>query len=473
MKARVRTALGTLVLVAAAAAAVAVALRVEKTGEAEKTRKEAEEKLLSFDRSKVRELTVEAKGGSVHLVKAGDGWRITAPVVTDAEQYAVDAILDKLATVRRRSEAAAADAGGLERFGLDHPSVRVTAGLDGGGSAALALGETNSFDGSIFARAGAGPAVIVGSDTRWPLERDLFDLREKRVLPLADKDVAGLKVTGPKVSYALVREDGHWKVSGPISDRADDATVNRILAALRGLRATRFVDTPGPDRDYGLDRPRWTIRLTAPGGAVRTITLGAPPPPAKGKPPAGVLFARLSGVRALAAVADTSAKDLEADAFALRDKTILAFDRDKVAAVRLESGGNAVEVQRKPAAPDAGPGEDWVLTSPRAAPAQRWKMSGLLATLSSLRATRFADESGESAAQRGLAAPSRTVTLLGSDGKTLGRLEVGREEGEKVYVRSSSSPRIYEVEKSRLAELPRSADDLEEKPATPAQGKGG
>jgi len=468
MKARARTALGTLVLVAAASAAVAVALRVEKKGKEEKTRKETEEKLLSFDRAKVRELTVEAKGGTVHLVKAGEGWRITAPVEADAERYAVDAILDKLATVRRRSEVS--DAGGLERFGLDHPSVRITAGLEGGGSAILALGETNSFDGSIFARVGSGPALVVGSDARWPLEKDLFDLREKRVLTLADQDVARLEVTGPKGQYALAREDGHWKASGPIADRADEATVNRILGALRGLRATRFVDAPGPDRDYGLDRPRWTVRLTAPGGAVRTLSLGAPPPRKKGEPAEAVLYARVSGSRTLAAVANIAAKDLEADAFALRDKTVLPFDREKVAAVRLESDGNAIEVQKKPAAPDAGPGDDWALTSPRAAPAQRWKMSSLLSTLSALRATRFADESGKSAGERGLASPSRTVTLLGADGKSLGRLEVGKEEGDKVYVRSSTGPRIYEVEKARLADLPRSADDLEEKPAAPAKG---
>jgi len=471
MKARVRTALGTLVLVGAAAAAVAVALRVEKKGDEEKTRKETEEKLLSFDRAKVRELTVEAKGGSVRLVKAGEGWRITAPVEADAERYAVDAILDKLATVRRRSEVAAADAGGFERFGLDRPSVRVAAGLEGGGSTVLSLGETNSFDGSIFARADSGPAVIVGADTRWPLERDLFDLRDKRVLSFADQEVARLEVTGPKARYALAKEKDHWTVSRPVDDRADDATVNRILGALRGLRATRFVDAPGPDRDYGLDRPRWTVRLASPGGAVRKVSLGAPPPRKKGQPAEAVLYARVSGSRAVAAVADTSAKDLEADAFALRDKTVLPFLREKVTAVRLESGGSAVEVQKKPAAPDAGPGDDWVLTSPRAAPAQRWKMSSLLATLSSLRATRFADESGRSAGERGLAAPSRTVTLLGADGKALGRLEIGKEEGEKVYVRSSTGPRIYEVEKARLADLPRSADDLEEKPA--AAGKGG
>jgi hypothetical protein len=380
----------------------------------------------------------------------------------------VDAILDMLATVRRRS--GVADAGGLERFGLDRPSVRVSAGLEGGGSAVLSLGETNAFDGSIFARAGSGPAVVVGSDTRWPLERDLFDLREKRVLTLAEQDVARLEVAGPKGGYALAREDGHWKVSGPISDRADDATVNRILGALRGLRATRFVDAPGPDRDYGLDRPRFTVRLAAPGGAVRTLSLGAPPPRRKGEPPEAVLYARVSGTRALAAVADSGAKDLEADAFALRDKTVLPFEREKVAAVRLESNGNAIEVQKKPVAPDAGPADDWVLTSPRAAPVQRWKMSSLLATLSSLRATRFADESGKSAGERGLATPSRTVTLLGADGKALGRLEVGKEVGGKVYVRSSAGPRIYEVEKSRLADLPRSADDLEEKPAAAAKG---
>ncbi len=473
MKARTRTAFTTLVLLLAAAGAVAVAWRVERKGEAEQQRKEKEDRLFAFERDQVKEFLLQAKGGAVKVERSGSSWRITSPLQAEADRVTVDSLLDRVAAARRRSQAAAAGSP-LGRYGLDPPRIKLTVTLLDGKTESLAVGDTNSFDASLFVQPTGGAVDVVGGDLRFAVDKGLFDLREKRVLPFEDADVARIEVKGPKGAYALERDGTRWKVTAPVADRADPATVERLLGALRALRATSFVDAPGPDRAYGLDAPRWTVRITGQGGATRTLAVAAPPPaPRKGAaaPPAQ-LHARVDGAGPVAAVAETALQPLEADALALRDKTVLDFERDRVAAIHLDGPGGAIELQRKATAPDAGPSDAWTLTAPRSAPARGWKVSTLLYALSGLQATRFADESGASGPARGLAPPSRVVTLLGADGRQLARLEIGKEEGEKVYVRSAASPRIYEVEKSRLRDLAASADDLEEKPET-AAAKGG
>ncbi|HEY7725464.1 MAG TPA: DUF4340 domain-containing protein, partial [Anaeromyxobacteraceae bacterium] len=385
---------------------------------------------------------------------------------------AVDSLLERVAHAKRRTEAApaGADARALAAFGLAPPRASVELALEGGGKADFQLGDKNPFDGTVFARAGGGPVVATAGDVEWWMDKSTFDLRDKRVLPFDDAEVSRLEVRAKGKAYALAREGGRWRLAAPVEGAADETTAGRVAGALRGLRATEFLQAPPPDRSLGLDRPAYVVAIVGADKATRVLEIGEVPA-ARGEAGPRPLRARLRGRGEVASLAAGSAADLEQDLLALRDKTVLPFDRDLVRAVRSEAGG-AVQwaLERKAG---GGSAAEWSLTAPRAAKAQGGRVSSLLWTLSTLRAARFADEQGKSAAERGLAPPQRVYVLLGEGGKELGRIEVGREQGDRVFVRGSSSPRISEVEKATLALLPASADDLEDKPPPPAGKAGG
>jgi hypothetical protein len=482
MKARARTALTTLGLLAAVAAALFLAWRgVEKPAERDKAGKEAEEKLLAVGRDQVKALRLAAKGQEIRLERAeGGGWRIAAPVAAPADRGAADALLDTALGLRRRQRVAEPDAG-LGAFGLDPPRLRLTLELAGGGSRTVEAGAESPFDGSLFVRVDGGPVVSVAPGTRYGLEKGLFDLREKQLFPVEEKEGAHLEVKGPKLAFALSRQGGEWRLAAPVAGRADDAAVDGLLSTLRGLRAARFDDAPGPERRYGLDRPRWSVKLGVAGGAERTLEIGAPKGGGKAEPggktePGGKaepeLWARVSGSRALAAVSASEVKGLEVDLWALRDKSVLRFETDRVAAVRVERGGEVIEARRGAPSQDGGASREWSLTSPRAAPATGSKVSGLLYALQGLRASRLADERGTQLADHGLAPPASVVTLLGSGGEVLARLEVGKASGEETFVRGSAGPGIVAVTTSSLAQIPRAPEDLAPAPGKPG-GDGG
>lgn len=458
MKARQRTALVTLGLLAAAAAALLFAWRqVEKPAERERARAEAEEKLLPVGRDQVKAMRLAARGQEVRLERAEGRWRIVAPVAAAADQGAADALLDAALGLRRRQRIAEPDAG-LGAFGLDPAQVRLTLELAAGGSRTLETGAESSFDGSLYVRVDGGPVVSVGPGARYSLDKGLLDLRERQLFPVEEKDLARLEVKEPKLAFALAREKGEWRLSAPVAERADGAAVEGLLTTLRELRASRFDDAPGPDRGYGLDRPRFSVKLAGAGGTARTIELGAPP--AKGGKAEPELWARVSGNRALAAVPAGEAKGLEVDLWALRDKSMLRFEADRVAALRVERAGQVIEVRRSAPAPDGGVSSEWTMAAPQKEPVAGWKVNGLLYALEGLRASRIADERGTRLAEHGLAPPAAAVTLLGRGGETLGRLEVGAASGDDTFVRGSASPRIAAVATSSLAQIPKSPGDL-------------
>ena len=452
MKARSSPLVSTIALLALAGGALAAAwFGIAKKDEVAQTKKAAEEKLYAFAPAKVKAITVEAKGETTALVRAGDGWRVESPVQADAERATVDALVDKVAELRRKSSVVSApDPASLARYGFSQPRAKVTLTIEGGKVETLSLGDENAFDGTAFVRTTGGSVELVPGDVKWSLERSTFDLREKRLLTFDDKQLQRVSVVAPKLSYELVREGEGWRLDAPSKERADDATASRVLGAVRGLRATAFLRPPQDARTHGLDRPRWRVKLVSTGGT-RTLLMGEPGA-REGEAGPRPLYAKLEGTAEVAVLPEGAAKDLEQDLFALRDKSVLRFDQDKVAAAKFTAGDSSFQAKKDSAA---------------------GRMASLLWSLSSLKAKAFADETGRALAEHGLDRPAREVALLAADGKELDHLYVSAERAGKTFARSASSPRIVEIDGAALASLPKSAQDLEEKAEVKPEAKAG
>ena len=458
MKARQRALVSTLVLLALAGAAVALAFfGVARKDEARAAKKTAEERLYAFRPAEVKSFTLVAKGDTTRLERAGDGWRLTAPVEAEAEKASVNSLLEAVAGLKRKAAIAPKpDPASLARYGLATPRARLTLALDGGKSATLALGDENPFDGSSFVEITSGAVDLVGAELKWSLEKSAFDLRDKRLLPFAEDRLERLEVVTPRLSYALAPGAGGYRLLAPVKEAADDAALARVLAALRDLRATSFTHPSEGDAALGLDHPRFTVKLALKGGPTRTLDLGAPPPPpakpageggAKSEPP---LYARFEGSTEVATVPAEAASGLDQDLFALRDKKVLHFDRDKLSKLGFTVGGKAFEGQR-------GEGHE--------------RLEAVVSALAGLEARAFPDEGA--LARYGLDHPEAEVLLSGADGQKLDRLVVAEKDG-KAYARADSSPRVAEVDPAALKALPRSEADLAEAakaPPTPTAGK--
>jgi hypothetical protein len=486
MNARTRALFTPATLLAAAAAAVAFAyFGIERKDEAKQAREESQAKLYAFAPSLVKSVELTAKGSSTRLVRAGEGWRVEKPVQADADRSAVEALVNSVSELKRKSAIAdRPEPAQLAQYGLSSPRARLTLTLEDGRQETLALGDENEFDGTTFVRVSSGAIALVPGEIRWPIEKSTLDLREKRLLPFEERDLARIEITTPTLAYALAREeaaDGGWRLDSPLKGPADAGTTSRVLGAIRGLRATAFVGGGGPDAARALERPRFTVRLVPAKGAPRALVLGEAPAGKKEEERPSPLYARLAGSAEVATVAGDATKDLEVDLFALRDRRVLRFDRDAVAAVRFTpslilggrdreagGGGGAAGFEvRKVAAAGAQP-EAWKVVAPGDPAVAAGKMDSVLWTLSSLEAKAFADERGASLAAFGLGHPAIEVTLLDREGKELDRLAVSPARGGKTYARGGRSARVDEIEASALASLPRSAQDLAEKAAQPA-----
>ncbi len=471
-------------------------LGVKEPEERAEKKKAAEERLISADADgKATELeftrvTLEAQGGSTTLERSEDGtWRIVAPVKAKADAFQVDNVLSqltggKIKTVVDEAPAAA----DLQRYGLSPPSFvvraegrakqtgsridpdapKVTRVIKGGGE--------NTFDGSVYVQRDDDPRVVsVQGGVRWALDKSTYDLRHKDVLEVAN-DARSLTVKAPTHAYTLTREgedkDAKWRLAPAkgAAMLADKQAVEQFLVAMKGYKAVAFLEDSAAERArVGLDKPLVTVDVQPAKGGPFRLALAE----LKESDKTRTFLLRTEGEETTLAELEPGAVfALDKDPQQLRDKTVLVFDRAKVAKVVFKRQGEKDIVVQRSAGSDVGAGstassEEWTVLAPEEGPGKKFKLSSILWSLGSLKATAFLEEAPKQKSPLGEI--FRQVLLYDAQGKELAVLTVGAEvpgkEGTR-YARGTVRE-LVEMDTGKLQDLPETVADVLEKPSSP------
>jgi hypothetical protein len=250
----------------------------------------------------------------------------------------------------------------------------------------------------------------------------------------------------------LVKEKDGWRMKTPADVAADSAQVDSLLSSLDSLQQEEVVtETPSALGEYGLDKPKTTVRIGVEGAKdPLVLVLG-------GKTPdGGALYAKTPEKARVFTVGSHMEGALDKKPFDLRDREILHVKRDAVRTLEITGPEGAYALARTE-------GGDWAFTQPVATQAGRWSVDALLGSLESLRMDTVADEAPKDLKPFGLDKPVRTVTLGLSDG-TRKTLEIGAATPEKKYdVRVSDRPLVAVIPGAIVDQLAKGMDELRAK----------
>ncbi|MGZ6142131.1 MAG: DUF4340 domain-containing protein [Myxococcales bacterium] len=275
MKQTTKTLLGLAVLLLVAAAIGGVALWAGKDEAAKAEAKEKSEKLFDFDKAHVKTLRLTKEGKLVAALSKDDkGWKVDEPVKAEADDSTVDSLLTSLSGLKQKKELA--DEKDLKAYGLEAPRLAVSVKLDDGKEQGLQLGVDNSFDNTLYVKKAGDPTVrIVDGYNKTTFDKSLLDLRNKKVAHLDDSaEVKRVEVTGVKSPYVLEKDAGAWKFAGAA---ADSGVADRVVSAVKQLKATGVAAESGELAPYGLDKPKATAKLSITAGKdsyTRTVLIG-------------------------------------------------------------------------------------------------------------------------------------------------------------------------------------------------------
>lgn len=368
----------------------------------------ARPKMLAVSPEAIERVTVRAANNdATTLAKAGDSWRITSPVVTDADATATIAITRGLANLEIR-HVVEENPSDLGQYGLDPPRVEVVVKTAGDESPHhLLIGDKTPVGENLYTKlASENRVLLVAGSFDDTFNKSTWELRDRRVLPIDRVAVDSLVITGPHSQVGLVRQDLEWRLTQPLRTGADLGVVSDLVAKLTSAEMQLLVaaDAASPGA-HGLGRPVYTVTLGA-GSSRATLEIGS-------KATESTTWAR-DVSRPLVFTIESSLVDrLKMDIGEFRRKDVFAFAPHEARRLEVTRNGQTRAYERTDNSTNADRAA-WREAGPAARDVQAERMDAALSGLSFLRAVSFADSARIRA---GLASPDvRVLVRFGNAG---------------------------------------------------------
>ena len=419
-------------------------------------------------------LIVEAKGDTTRLEKVGSEWRIVKPESVPADKSAVTQLLGQLQSAKSNSTIEERPSEqDLSRYGLKAPRVSLTAVVSAPAQKRefkFQCGIENTFDGNVYLHREGDPRVYAADGSlKQAIEKSFFDLRDKNILRFDENTLVKFEVTGPKHTFTLARANpaAPWAIQKPALGEADDDAIRTMLSGLQAQQALSFPkDSPEFRKQIDWGHAEITIKLTLTGN--KTIDLKVATIKKDGSEKT-FLLRREGPTVFLSEVAQPAFTSLDKDPADLRNRRVLSFKAEDVTEIHIRPQGAGKSQQEiklvKTSVPDTGVQEVWEVTEPMRFRVPPSRIPSLLWSLGNLKAKNVTDEKPKSLSSYGLEDDAQRYTLLNKSGQILGTLTTGKttqSAENSTYVRGDKAI-VYEVEGTRLNDLPKSIDDLSER----------
>jgi hypothetical protein len=220
-------------------------------------------------------LRLERGARQAVFARVDGSWKLTEPLIADADNDELDEFLNTLAKLRADelvAEKATADE--LKSYGLDKPEARWK----------LLAGDKEVLNLVIGGQEKGGPrryAQLAGKDVVFLLDpklstRALTEYRTRTVwpAPLDAFQIEEIRYGYTKNPFVLAKTDTGWQVVGKPDAKPNTATVSETLAALGGLKVSRYVMDKGADfKLFGLEPPELVLEVATPTGK-QTLHIG-------------------------------------------------------------------------------------------------------------------------------------------------------------------------------------------------------
>ncbi len=399
---------------------------------------------------KIDEIRVHSESGdSTVLKKDKDGWKITEPIATSAQDSEASGIanaLSQLEVARVIDENPA----NLVDYGLGAPRVEIQFKAAGDKDfKKLLIGQKTPTGANLFAKKNDEKRVFtIASFQDQTFNRSTFDLRDKTALKFDRDKVDHVDVSADNKALELAKAGGDWTLVKPMQAPADTAAAEGLIGKLQSAQMKSIVTdnvAPADLKKYGLDKPTASVTISL-GSAKASLLLG-------GKAGDGSLYAKDASTPLVMTVDPMLVDDLKKGPDEYRKKDLFAFRAYDATHIELTRGKDTVAFDKtKGAKPED---EDKWRRAGAKADADKEKMGVFLAKLESLRAMSFVD----STAKTGLDAPSLTVYAKFDDGKKEERVKFAKS-GSDVYASRPGEPGAAKVNPAEYDEVVKKLDEL-------------
>lgn len=257
------------------------------------------------------------------------------------------------------------------------------------------------------------------------------DTKEKAFATLNAEDIEEVQIKSADQTTRVQKTDGVWKIVAPEAAEADQGEMSSITMSLATLELQRVIDEkPADVTAYGLDPARIDVEFRVKGEKEpRRVQIG------ERTPTGGDLYARIAGQPRVFLVSSFLDATFNKNTFALRDKTVIRIDREKVDRIEIVADKRPVTLAKS--------GNEWRIVAPLMARADLAAIEGALERLSSAQMQGIVSPEGADLRKHKLDPPVASFTAVA--GSSRATLLFGATENALIFAKDASRPMVFTV----------------------------
>lgn len=341
------------------------------------------EKVFGVETDKIQELTIKVGDKeSTSLKRESAGWRVTAPIASEADVTEVTTLLSSLSSLERQLTVDE-NPSDVVPFGLNPAAIEVAYKADGMSEfARLLIGRKTATGSDLYAKVADNPRVfLISGFLETTFNRGTFELRDKTALKLERGAVSSLELMVDKQPpISLAKANNAWTIKAPWQTRGDYGGVEGLVGRIAAVQMKSVVAENATDlKTYGLDTPQLQVKVGA-GSSQATLLVG--------KADGEAFFAK-DGSRGIVFTVDKAlVDDLRKPADTYRPKDLFEFRTFTGERVEVTRSGVRTLFERIKGSGDNAP-QTWTQTEPKLDVPES-KIEDFLSKLTSLQADSFA-----------------------------------------------------------------------------------
>lgn len=415
----------------------------KSSAEAAKPDADAAPSILKLDQNSITKLELKKKDAPpILLTKDGSDWKITEPKPFSADQTAVSSLLSTISSLD--SERLVEDkSSNFGRYGLASPTFELDVTEKDSKSQRLLLGDDTPAGSGVYAALAGDPRVFtIASYRKTGLDKNLNELRDKRLLTVSPDKVSRLEIAGKNGEIEFGHNQDEWQILKPKPMRADTFAVSELVRKLTDARMdlnTSDKTAKEIESAFAKDSPVATVKLTDESSTQQLQIRKAK----------DVYYAKSNLVDGVYKVDSSLAVAIDKKVDDFRNKKLFDFGYSDPNKLEIHTSAKAYSLMRG--------GQDWWDNGKKV---DEESIQSLISTLRDLSAEKFVDS--------GFTIPEIDATVTSENGKRVERVRIAKS-GTNYVAKRENDGTLYQLTATAVDDLQKSLARI--KPASTSPPK--
>jgi len=302
----------------------------------EEKKKEAEtkaQKIVILNKDDIQFIGLQFREEEIDLTKTQDGkWVISKPIHGETDEREVTSLLSSVIGMKHTRILEGSEE--KADFGFDQPQIKISLTQKDSGDETketILIGDDGPIFNTLFVKRKSDQQVfLVEKGIKNSLTKKLYDLRNKKVLPMDRNKTSQVTLNFKDQTFLFVKEEDQWMIKKPQEGRADEREITGNLFDLDDLRATRFVDSQDEKEKLrkNFHAPELTVQLKERDQTIKASLF---------KTDKDQLFVVTSDEKPFYEVSNSFLDNFKNDFFFYQDKHLLAFETDSVKEISVKN----------------------------------------------------------------------------------------------------------------------------------------